>query len=200
MDEKESGARPAAFVIFPLQHPPGEEAVGRLATGELSHCFESHDDLVMILIHRLGEELTGGAIPDFARAETAEDFFRVSGRLIVDFLVEDPKTYQGALEMAQYSLRREALDGLAQRYYREIMAVIVGLLALIEEQGYEWTRPVDEIAWQLLAVNDGIAQCYLATGDAEAAYRAADVMAAAFASQARPRALAPSRTDRPTSP
>lgn len=158
-----------------------------LPLASFHYCFESHDDLIMELARNLMRELTASAMPDFAKARNPEDFVRVSCRFIVDFVIRDPNTYWAGLELSHYALRKRELDGLAQRFYDEIIELNCGLVSMIEGLGFEWTRPTREIAWQLLSINDGIVQCYLATKDADAAYRMADVMASAVASQARPR-------------
>lgn len=158
-----------------------------LPLASFHYCFESHDDLIMELVRGLTRELTDLARPDFAKARTPEEFIRLSFRFIIDFVVHDPDTYRAGLELSHYALRKRELDGLAQRFYAEVIDRLGALVGMVESVGYEWDRPVPEIAWQMLTINDGIAQCYLATRDVEAAYQMAEVMASAVGAQARRR-------------
>ncbi|MDR6614141.1 MULTISPECIES: TetR family transcriptional regulator C-terminal domain-containing protein [unclassified Leifsonia] len=165
-------------------------AEARMPLASFHYVFESRDELMAELI----EAAVGSEQTDFAPALTVEaggagmrDAVRAGLQHYFDGVRADPGREKAMFELTHWALREPGFEPLARRQYARYHEVAAHAAAETARlAGYEWTRPLDEIARILVSFTDGLTVGWLVTRDDAAAAAVMDVAADALAALAVP--------------
>jgi len=161
-----------------------------MSLASFHYAFTSRDELMTALINFVVDRqqsaiaplLIPGGEPRTLRTAVRsglENYFAV--------LRAYPQREKAMLELTQYALRMPDMQPLARRQYeryRELAAT--ALAGAAELSGNRWSRPVDEIARQLIVLTDGLTMAWLVDRDDEAAHTIMDFGADAIVRLAEP--------------
>lgn len=167
-----------------------------MSLASFHYAFTSRDELmaelVAFVVDRQQRALAPLLVPNDAPL-TLREAIRTGLQRYFEVLREFPQHEAAMLELTQYALRMPGMRPLAGSQYDRYRAVASSALAAVSElSGDVWTRPVQDVARQLVVLTDGLTLAWLVDRDDEAAATTMDFAADAIARLAEP-AVAPTR-------
>lgn len=200
VSERRSRLLAAAFAVIARAGVSGattraivEEAGMKLAS--FHYAFESREELLSALVNEVVETqemvLEVATAADGSLAGTLEQ-----GLLrFFDQVRQDPDRERAMFELTQYAMRSPAMEGFAGRQYERYRHLAVqSLEEAASRTGCRFTRPLDELAADLVALTDGITLAWLADRDDSRARRTIAFASRALAAEARSEPEPPSIT------
>lgn len=159
-----------------------------MSLASLHYAFESRDELIAEVIAHSVEQQAGAALATLTPGADLITTLRDGFRAYLAVVAADPLREQAMFELTQYALRTPELAGFAQRQYEAYYAAAAQVLAAVgEATGYEWRRPMPEMARILITLTDGISVGWLVDHDTAATERVLDFAARALAALGRQR-------------
>jgi AcrR family transcriptional regulator len=161
-----------------------------VALGVVHYAFADKDELIAALAARVVDELAEASAaglvsdsrPDLATALDAA----IAG--VWETIEATPREQLLTYEITTFALRTPGLGGVARSQYAVSQAAVERLLTLVADaSGASWTRPVPELAGEVLAFLDGVTLRWLADRDGAAARSRLDAVARYLAGSSRPR-------------
>lgn len=190
--ERRSRLLAAAFAVIARTGVSGattraivEEAGMKLAS--FHYAFESREELLSALVNEVVE--TQEVVLEVATAADGSLAGTLEQGLLryFDQVREDPLRERAMFELTQYSMRSPAMPGFAARQYERYRDLAVQSLdEAAARTGCVWSRPLDELASDLVALTDGITLAWLADGDDARARRTIAFAARSLAAEAHP--------------
>ncbi|HEY0260025.1 MAG TPA: TetR family transcriptional regulator [Lacisediminihabitans sp.] len=158
--------------------------------GAFHYVFDSRDELLAAVIDAVTEEerLAAEAVlgRDTTRPPQLNDVLSAGLDRYIDLLVADPTREQALFELSLYSLRNEALAGMAPRQYEIYYRSVRRSLELAASAcRHRWDTPVDRVAHHLVVALDGVTTTWLADRNTAAARDTALFVADSVARLAR---------------
>ncbi|MFB2556530.1 TetR/AcrR family transcriptional regulator [Herbiconiux liangxiaofengii] len=183
-----------------------EEAGMKLAS--FHYAFASREELLAELVDDVISRTEVVLEVPATEGEGLESLLERGLLRYLDGVRADPLRERAMFELTQHAMRTPGLEHLAARQYETYRAFAAGSLTeAAARTGCAWSRPVNEVAAELVALTDGLTLAWLAAGastaeaaaarDARAAATAA-FAARALAAEARP--LVPASKPRPAHP
>jgi len=153
-----------------------------MSLASLHYAFESRDELIAGVIAHVLEQQAGAALDTLTPGADLITTLRDGFRAYLAVIAADPLREQAMMELTQYALRTPGLADLARRQYAAYYAAAEQVLVAVgEATGYEWRRPLPEMARILITLTDGISIAWLVDRDTEATERVLDFAARALA-------------------
>lgn len=149
------------------------------------YAFESHTDLMAELIAALSQSEQATIDELYSLGPDLLDNIRAAMQAFITHLVREPDAQRAIFELTQYAMRTDGLEHLAPALYGLYRERVMAMLTTAAEIGVEWESPLEDLAYQVIAVTDGITMAYLVNADETMARRAADALAVAIAAQGR---------------
>lgn len=169
-----------------------------MSLASFHYAFASHDEMMRGVIEFVVGSQREAALGAIVPGDDIRTLLGTSLMTFLDQLVGDPRWELALLELAQYALRTPGLDDLVRQQWGAYRAVIEHVLvagaAMAEVR---WTMPVPDVARLVLIVTDGVTLAWLADRDTDAARRALEHAADAFASLAEPLSATPNDNRKP---
>jgi len=195
--ERRSRLLSAAFAVIARTGVSGattraivEEAGMKLAS--FHYAFESREDLLAELVNEVVE--TQEVVLEVATAADGSLAGTLEQGLLryFDQVRQDPHRERAMFELTQYAMRSPVMIGFATRQYARYRQLAAqSLEEAADRTGSTWTRPLDELATDLVALTDGITLAWLADGDDARAHRTIAFAARALAAEAHEGSAAP---------
>jgi AcrR family transcriptional regulator len=138
-----------------------DEAGMKLAS--FHYAFSSREELLAELV--VDVVANTGVVLEVApvEGEGLESLLERGLRRYLDTVRENPARERAMFELTQYAMRTPGLAGLAARQYEAYRAfAAVSLEEAAFRTGCAWTRPVADVAADLVALTDGITLAWLA--------------------------------------
>ena len=160
-----------------------------VALGVVHYCFADKDELFVALATQIVDDLTAAAAG--ALVFDGGSDLATALHSAVDGLWATIEAAPGeqllTYEITTHALRAPGLREVATRQYAVSHAAAQGLLELAAAAtGAEWSRPVGELAGEVLAIVDGVTLRWLVDGDGEAARARLASYVAYLTTQAKP--------------
>lgn len=160
-----------------------------VALGVVHYAFADKDELVAALAARVVDELADASAaglvfdspPDLRTALDA------AVGAVWDTIEATPREQLLTYEITTFALRNPGLREVGRSQYQVSQAAVERLLALAADAaGARWTRPVPELAGEVLAYLDGVTLRWLVDRDGAAARSRLDSFADYLAASGRP--------------
>lgn len=168
-----------------------------VALGVVHYCFADKDELFAAMAARIVDELAEASASglDFGEAPVRADgppdlatALHCAVAALWDTIEATPGEQLLTYEITTHALRNAELRSVALRQYQVSQAAVERLLGLAAAaSGASWTRPVPELAGEVLAYVDGVTLRWLVDRDGGAARARLASYVGFLASQARRR-------------
>jgi AcrR family transcriptional regulator len=159
-----------------------------VALGVVHYAFADKDELVAALAARVVEELADASAAGLA-FDAPPDLPTALGSAIAavwDSIEATPAEQLLTYEITTFALRNPELCGVGRAQYEVSQAAVERLLVLAADAGRaRWTRPVPELAGEVLAFLDGVTLRWLVDRDGVAARARLDSFARYLAASSR---------------
>jgi AcrR family transcriptional regulator len=159
-----------------------------VALGVVHYAFADKDELVAALAARVVEELADASAAGLA-FDSPPDLPAALGAAVAavwDTIEATPAEQLLTYEITTFALRHPDLGGVARSQYEVSQAAVERLLTLAADAtGARWTRPVPELAAEVLAFLDGVTLRWLVDRDGAAARSRLDSFARYLAASSR---------------
>jgi AcrR family transcriptional regulator len=165
-----------------------------VALGVVHYCFEDKDELFAALAAHIVDELAGASAAGLEFGETPDllSALNVAIAGLWASIEATPGEQLLTYEITTHTLRHPELRSVGRRQYEVSQAAAEGLLELAASaSGATWTRPVPELAGEVLAFVDGVTLRWLVDGDGTAARERLRSFAAYLATHSRRRRARP---------
>lgn len=157
-----------------------------MSLASLHYAFESRDELIAGVIEHVVNQQAGAALANLTPGADLITTLREGFRSYLAVIAADPLREQAMFELTLYALRTPILRTQAGHQYESFYAAAEQVLTAIGElTGYEWRRPMPEMARILITLTDGISLGWLVDHDTEATERVLDFAARALAALGR---------------
>ncbi|MGG7508646.1 TetR/AcrR family transcriptional regulator [Plantibacter sp. YIM 135249] len=158
-----------------------------MSLASFHYAFASHDELMTELIsHVVAEERV--VLPaDTVTEGDLRDLVRGGLQRYFESMRADPGREAAMLELTYYALRTPGLEHLAAEQYRRYSELSAEALeAAARLSGWQWQRPIDEIARLAVVFSDGVTVSWLVHHDERVAEELLDHAADFLTSLASP--------------
>jgi AcrR family transcriptional regulator len=159
-----------------------------VALGVVHYAFADKDELVAALAARVVEELADASAAGLA-FDAPPDQPAALGAAITavwDSIEATPADQLLRYEITTFALRNPELRAVGRAHYEVSQAAVERLLVLAADAGgARWTRPVPELAGEVLAFLDGVTLRWLVDQDGAAARARLDSFARYLAASSR---------------
>jgi AcrR family transcriptional regulator len=137
-----------------------------MTLGVFHYCFTSREELLQEVTRRITDRSVVAAREAFAHERDIGASITKSLHAFWENVELHPGEQLIGYELAQYALRQEGLQELAQRQYAHYLEVHAELLEeAADAADIEWTVPIPVLARYLNSVLDGLTSCWLGDRD-----------------------------------
>lgn len=160
-----------------------------VALGVVHYCFADKDELIVALASRIVDDLAEAASAAIVFDDEADLPTTLASAVagLWDTIEHSRDAQLLTYEITTFALRTPGLAGVAKRQYEVSHAAVQALLgAAAETAQARWTRPVAELAGEVLAVVDGVTLRWLVDGDGAAARGRLGALATQLAAHWKP--------------